>query len=133
MAVGPAKHGNITNIAGFNYRMTEVTAAICREQLKKLNFLNEKRLEMVNQLKEGLSNYDFFEPLKGPNECSSCECEKEIKCLSTYYIFPIKYNQSVTGIDRNTFITALNAEGFKFYQGYTRPLYLQPVYQKSNC
>ena len=35
--VGPAKLGNITNILGFNFRMTEMTAAIA-EQLK--NFVN---------------------------------------------------------------------------------------------
>ena len=34
--VGPAEYKEITNILGFNYRMTEVTAAIVAEQLKKL-------------------------------------------------------------------------------------------------
>ena len=34
--VGPAKYKNITNIAGFNYRMTELTAAIAIKQLNKL-------------------------------------------------------------------------------------------------
>ena len=127
--VGPAKYENITNIAGFNYRMTEVTAAICREQLKKLNSLNKIRLELVEQLKAGLSSYNFFKPLAGPSQCSSCNCTEDIKCHSTYYVFPIKYNAEITGIDRNRFINSLNAEGFKFYQGYTKPLYLQPVYQ----
>ena len=39
--VGPAEYKEITN-CGFNYRMTEVTAAIVAEQLK-LNRLNENR------------------------------------------------------------------------------------------
>ena len=45
--VGPAGHENITNIAGFNYRMTEIGAAIAREQLKKLPELNATRLTLV--------------------------------------------------------------------------------------
>lgn len=128
--VGPAEYENITNIAGFNYRMTEFTAAICREQLKKLNFLNERRLEFVEQLKVGFSSYDFFKPLPGPRECASCTCNMTDKCHSTYYIFPLRYDSSSTGIKRNEFISALNAEGACFYQGYVKPLYLQPLYQK---
>jgi perosamine synthetase len=128
--VGPADYEDITNIAGFNYRMTEVTAAICREQLKKLNFFNERRLELVEQLKAGLSVYDFFKPLTGPHECNSCNCNAGDKCQSTYYVFPLSYNSSITGIKRNEFISALNAEGTCFYQGYVKPLYLQPLYQK---
>ena len=36
--VGPADYPDITNIIGFNYRMTELQAAIAREQLKKPEF-----------------------------------------------------------------------------------------------
>ena len=32
-------------------------------------------------------------------------------------------------IKREEFITAVNAEGALFYQGYSKPLYLQPMYQ----
>jgi len=50
--------------------------------------------------------------------------------LSTYYVFPIRFLSEVAGLDRKQFVEALNAEGMQFYQGYTRPLYLQPVYQQ---
>ena len=42
--VGKANYKNITNIAGFNYRMTEICAAIAREQLKNLINLMPKGL-----------------------------------------------------------------------------------------
>lgn len=128
--VGAAEYENITNIAGFNYRMTEVTAAISREQLKKLNNLNRKRLNLVEQLKNGLNQYTFFSPLRGPVECESCNCNNNSKCVSTYYIFPIQFLSNNLNFDRSTFVEALNAEGMIYYQGYTKPLYLQPVYQR---
>jgi perosamine synthetase len=34
------------------------------------------------------------------------------------------------GKDRARFRRALDAEGVSFYEGYTRPLYLQPLYQR---
>jgi perosamine synthetase len=128
--VGPAGYEDIVNIAGFNYRMTETSAAIAREQLKKLPSLNERRLELVWQLKKGLANFDFLRPLGGQDSCNSCSCSAEERCLSTYYVFPIRFLSEVAGLERKQFIEALNAEGMQFYQGYTRPLYLQPVYQQ---
>jgi perosamine synthetase len=128
--VGPAGYENIVNIAGFNYRMTEISAAIAREQLKKLPMLNKKRLELVEQLKFGMKVFEFFRPLMGPGENYANECEKEIECENAYYVFPIRYFPELTSIDRSIFINALNKEGILFYQGYTRPLYLQPVYQR---
>jgi perosamine synthetase len=128
--VGPAGYEDIVNIAGFNYRMTETSAAIAREQLKKLPSLNQKRLELVWQLKKGLAGFDFLRPLGGQDSCNSCSCSADEKCLSTYYVFPIRFLSEVAGLERKQFVEALNAEGMQFYQGYTRPLYLQPVYQQ---
>lgn len=128
--VGPAGYENITNIAGFNFRMTEITAAIAREQLKKLKNFNLSRLALVEQLKNGLRGLDFFTPLQGPSKCLNCSCSERSSCKSTYYVFPIRYKEGLIGIDRETFVNAVNAEGIQFYKGYTKPLYLQPVYQR---
>jgi perosamine synthetase len=128
--VGPAGYEDIVNIAGFNYRMTETSAAIAREQLKKLGNLNKRRLELVHQLQEGLAAYEFFRPLKGPDYGRTSDCNSDQDYLSTYYVFPIRYFEESTGIEREKFIGALNAEGTCFYQGYVKPLYLAPAYQK---
>ena len=53
--------------------------------------------------------------------------------------------RSITGrVNRNTlkvlqelipcskFVNTINAEGFLFYEGYTKPLYLQAVYQRQS-
>lgn len=117
--VGPAGYENITNIAGFNYRMTELQAAIAIEQLKKLDHFNEKRIDLVNYLSEQLNNLDFLITPKG-----------RVDSFSTYYTYPLRYISSIAGFKREEFINAVNAEGIMFYRGYTKPLYLQPLYQK---
>ena len=117
--VGAAGYENIVNIVGFNYRLTELQAAIAREQLKKLLNFNTIRLDYINYLINGLKDVDFLKPLLPRDEC-----------LSTYYVLPIRFIENLAGINRDEFVKAINAEGALFYQGYTRPLYLQPIYQK---
>ena len=130
--IGPAGYENTTNIAGFNYRMTELQAAIGREQLKKLDKLNSKRLLLVEQFKEGIQDFEVLRCLKGPQECQSCKCASGKQCKSSYYVFPIRFRPEFAGVTRNEFVQAANAEGALFYQGYTHPLYLQPVYQQKH-
>ncbi len=129
--VGPAGYENITNIVGFNYRMTEVTAAIASEQLKKLDALNEVRSEFVDTLSHALSKYPGLIP---PPRCSGATFNSSYDncagCQSTYYVYPLRFLPEVIGVDRKRFVQVLNAEGVKFFEGYSRPLYLQPIYQK---
>ena len=117
--VGPAGYEDITNIAGFNYRLTEVHAAIAIEQLKKLDHLNAKRLSLVGQLSEGLMDFEFLITPKGRDNC-----------FSTYYIYPLRFIPENAGIKREEFIKVVNAVGVLFYQGYVKPLYFQPLYQR---
>lgn len=126
--VEAASYENITNIVGFNFRLTELQAAIASEQLKKLEKFNETRVGYVNYLNEALSKYDFLVP---PPQCShSSACER---CYSTYYIYPLRYLPEILDVKREDFVAAVNAEGIRFYQGYTKPLYLQPVYQRKHA
>ena len=98
--------------------MNEIEAAIAREQLKKLNQLNKQRLLLVKRLTEGIKNIDFIKPLRSITECTS-----------TYYVFPMLFLDKIAGVTRDEFVQAINAEGALFYQGYVKPLYLQPLYQ----
>ena len=34
---------------------------------------------------------------------------------------------------REDFVAGLNSEGASFFQGYVRPLYLQPMYRRKTC
>ena len=42
------KPEEISNTVGLNYRMTEMEAAVAKCQLKKLDFLNSKRIELAD-------------------------------------------------------------------------------------
>ena len=119
--VGPAKYENVVNIFGFNFRLTELQAAIAREQLKKINKLNDHRLDLVETFSRGLDNHPFLHPLSG-----------RPGCYSTYYVYPLRYESGIARVEREEFVAALNAEGALFYQGYVEPLYLQPLYQQQS-
>ncbi|MEQ8170854.1 MAG: DegT/DnrJ/EryC1/StrS family aminotransferase [Candidatus Eremiobacterota bacterium] len=120
---------DLINMLGFNYRMTEIEAAIGREQLKKLSGLTKKRIENIDYLSEKLSEIPCFEPAKVRSGCEH-----------VFYVHPIKYNQEKTGIHRDKFVEAIRSElmptelreteGVKIGTGYVKPLYLQPLYQK---
>ena len=128
--VGSAGYENITNIAGYNYRLSEIHAAVIREQLKKLESLNSARIELVEQLTDELQKFSFLITPSSPNECTDCNCQT--KCKSTYYVYPLRFLSEIAGEKRNVFVQTVNAEGIQFYQGYSRPLYLQPLYQRKH-
>lgn len=115
--VGPACYKNIVNIMGFNYRLTEIQAAMGISQLKQLENLTRKRIELVNQLKEILKKYEEIDV----HETKENE-------FATYYQFKFTIG-SMTDLECKQLREILNAEGCYFFSGY-RPLYLQPVYQQ---
>jgi len=128
-AVVEAKgYNSLVNMLGFNYRMTEIEAAIGREQLKKLPGLIYERLKNIEYLEKELSEIPCLEIAKVRQGCKH-----------VYYVHPIKYKAGVAGIHRDKFIEAVRAElmptelreteGVKIGGGYVKPLYLQPLYQ----
>ena len=107
-------------ILGYNYRMTEVDAAIGVEQFKKLDYFNKERNKLANYLTKGLMKFDG---LSVP-EVSEGD-------YHAYYIYAILYDEEKTGIERNLFVEALNAEGIPFGAGYVKPLYYSPIYHEN--
>lgn len=106
-------------IIGSNYRMTEIEAVIAYEQLKKLDFLNKKRIELAKYLTKQLSGIEGMELPYISKDCTH-----------VFYGYPIKINVKKLGIDRNTFVRAIMAEGFVMSSGYQKPLYLLKIYQE---
>lgn len=114
-----ARYGNLVNMIGFNFRMTELVAAVAYEQMKKLKPLNEKRMELVGRLSDGLRKFDCIE---GPLNRNDRE--------STYYVYPFRFKaENLKNTSVVDFVAAVNAEGMDFVTEYGRPLYLQSVYQ----
>ena len=127
--VGPAGYADITNMLGFNYRLTEVSAAIGSAQLKKLDALTQTRLELVAALDEALRPYDFIVPPAKCPHAGAGDADPSCRCTSTYYVYPMRYLRDRRGVDRSEVARALAAEGISLGVGYVRPLYLQPLYQ----
>ena len=110
---------NIVNLIGFNFRMTEIEAAIAGEQLKKLEKLVLGRVEAANYLSERLRAFPGISPpLVRPG------------VRHGYYVYVMRYDAKEIGVPRDRFVAAVNAEGIPLFKGYVAPIYLQPVYQQ---
>ncbi len=110
---------NIVNLVGFNYRMTEIEAAIALEQLRKLESLVAPRTVAADYLTKRLTNLPgITPPVVRP------------RVRHGYYVYAFKYDETVTGADRGWLATALKAEGIPVTTGYVEPLYRQPMYQR---
>lgn len=126
--VEAAGYGSLTNIAGYNYRMTEVTAAIARVQLRKLNRLTLVRLRMVSEFLDQIQGLSFLSIM---GNGSSLSGSRRIP-TGAYYVLPLRFDSRVAGVSRREFVNALSHEGVPIGAGYVRPLYLQPLYQKKH-
>ena len=110
---------NLVNMIGFNYRMTEIEAAIAGEQLKKLDPLVQVRVEAAHYLTERLQSFPGIAP---PVEGSHIR--------HGYYVYAMRYNATRIGVPRETFAAALKAEGVPVFEAAYEPLYLQTMYQQ---
>jgi perosamine synthetase len=120
---------DLTNMIGYNYRMTEIEAAIGIEQLKKLPGLLEQRVQNAAFLHHALGSIEGLRLTPWISEPS----------MHTFYVQPLKYDQSTLEVHRNDFVDAIKAElpsavlretAPLIGAGYVKPLYLQPIYQQ---
>lgn len=111
---------SISGIVGYNYRMTELEAAVGIAQFKKLDRLNQHRIELADYLTLKLKK--FIPMLKIPKYSNDSD--------HVYFVYPIKFNSKKAGISRNKFVEAVVAEGFPMGAGYVRPIYHEPMYQQ---
>ena len=108
-----------TNMVGFNFRLTELSAAVGIEQLKKLDRLVDKREAISNQLTEAATDLPGLTP---PTVREGCR--------NVYYVWAAKYDEAETGVPRKLLAEALQAEGLPVGEGYCEPLYRLPTFQR---
>jgi dTDP-4-amino-4,6-dideoxygalactose transaminase len=101
---------------GFNYRMTEMSAAIGIEQLKKLDMYNARRIENAKFFSDRFSKLDGVEiPYVMP----------EAKHVFHQYTLRVAH-----GIGRDEFERRLNAAGVGTRVYYPQPVTMQPIYKQ---
>lgn len=109
---------DVTNLIGFNFRLTEIQAAIGISQIKKSKELVNRRVELSNALSNRLSGINgLIVPKVRDN------------CRHVYYIWPAKLDNNLE-IDRSIIAKALEAEGCPTSTGYVQPLYNLPIFKQ---
>jgi perosamine synthetase len=122
VVIGPMGREDLANMIGFNYRLTEVCAAIGLPQLEKLEILHEIRHRLAEQLTRQLTEFDFLTP---PIVADGC--------THAYYQYTMKFDERRAGVSRSLFAEAIRAEGISIAEGYVRPVYLEPMYQRRSA
>jgi dTDP-4-amino-4,6-dideoxygalactose transaminase len=106
-----------STMLGWNYRMTEMEAALGIVQFGRMDKLNQARIDLANYLSEKIEGIDGLRtPIVYPG------------AKHVYYVYALKFDEKRIGVPREAFVKALNAEGIPFGAGYVRPLYLTPLY-----
>ncbi|MCE9599000.1 MAG: DegT/DnrJ/EryC1/StrS family aminotransferase [Spirochaetia bacterium] len=109
---------DLDNMIGFNFRMTEIEAAIASEQLKKLDRIVVDRQNVAERLSAGLKG---LRGLSLPFVRTGC--------THVYYVFGMQIDSSETGIHKDQIWEALRAEGVPVSKRYVN-VHLFPMYQK---
>jgi len=116
------KKGNNKNddIVGYNYRLSELHAAVAIGQLKRIDELNNTRSYLSNYLTERLSEIPYISSPKIREGCTH-----------VYFLYPMLYNREKLGIHRDTLVKAIVSEGVHA-SNYAAPIYMYPIYKGIN-
>jgi perosamine synthetase len=110
-------HGEVKghNFHGYNYRMTEIEAAIGIVQLSKLDEFNRQRIELCSHLTQRLSEIKgIYPPVVRPD------------CKHVYYVYAVLVPH------RDLLVDELAKRGIWFGKGYVEPLYHLNAYGGGN-
>jgi len=107
---------------GYKYRIHPLSAAIIRVQLKKYDQLNASRNTNLMKLDQELSEIRGLEVIKTPSYIKR-----------NYYCYRLKYHaDKLSGLSRDNFIAALQAEGMDIGKERYVLLHQQPVFNEEN-
>jgi perosamine synthetase len=116
--VGDKGVAELDNMIGFNFRMTEIEAAIGNEQLKKLSAIVAERQTLAGHLTRCLTGLVGLQlPVV------------KAGCTHAYYVYPMVIDVDAVGVSRARLIDALRAEGVSIEGGYCN-VHLLPMYQR---
>jgi perosamine synthetase len=104
---------------GYNFRMTEIAAAIGLRQIGRLEELNRRRRQNARHLKEILSSIDCirFQRVDDPEN-------------HAWYMFSVLLDEKKSGISRDNLVQSLKNEGVEADVAWPTPIHLQPYYRR---
>ena len=102
--------------------MTEMSAALGIAQLQKLDQVNKLRTDNARILEQRLGG------LVGLEMPFASEDYLKNGIIDVPHMFVMLYNEKLMRIKRQTFVTALAAEGVPVGTGYQRPMYSSPSF-----
>jgi len=114
---------DLANIIGMNARLPELSAALGRAQLAKLDAVNDWRTRNADILREELANLPGLTP--APSQRAEGGPAREVP-----HVFAALFDAAVMGISRQRFVAAMRAEGVPLGTGYPRTLYENPTFLK---
>ncbi|MCW8932295.1 MAG: DegT/DnrJ/EryC1/StrS family aminotransferase, partial [Gammaproteobacteria bacterium] len=101
---------------GFNYRITDIQAALGLSQLKRLDEFVDKRRKLAEQYNQKLKSFPITIPWQSPDT------------LSSWHIYVIRLNLTKLKINRKTVFERLRQVGIGVHVHYI-PVHTQPYYQ----
>ena len=122
---------DLTNMIGYNFRMTELEAAVAIEQFKKSDDLVNHRRELCEYLTKRLTGlYGITTPKIRPG------------CTHDYLLYCVLYDQKKIGLSKKEFLKQLDAEGIKLtvsdkrhvppISDFVKPIHLQPIFAQKH-
>jgi len=110
---------DLTNMLGFNLRMTELSAAVGRVQLSLIDNHVNRRETFATSLSAATQGLDGISP---PHV--------RLHCRHVYYVWAMRFDAVTAGMPRETFVAALQAEGVPCFPAYVTPLYMLPMFRE---
>ena len=112
-------YGGKSSFIGYNFRMTEMEAAVGYHQLQKLEMLNQWRIRLADYLTGRIAKeLDCITP---PYVASDC--------THVYYVYHMQYDERKGGVPLDLLSRAVQAEGVPVLSRWGKPLYHMSIYQ----
>lgn len=102
---------------GYNYRMTDIQAALGASQIRRLDEFVEARHRLARRYDERLSALPLLIP------------QQSAQAYSSYHLYVVRLLLSETGKTQKEIYKAMQVQGIQVNLHYI-PVYLQPYYQK---
>lgn len=135
--VSQGQREDLSGMYGFNFRMTEVSAAIVRAQLARRHELIDVKVKNAEYLQRGIGD---IPGLLTPIKMTACSQEMlPVGYTHTYYVLPLLFDKaSWDGASRDRVVRAVREElasctgreyeGVPIRAGYIKPIWRMPVF-----